>query len=130
MQQLEHVGNSKGSTNRVEALREDLRMAVAKVHPRAGDIIFLKPKNDSIEISAQFAAFLADSLKQVIPPGVGLVIMPTADFSVFRSIKEPDYKKATESVEEYPSNPEDSYLYGFSQGWHIAREQIVEALNV
>ena len=82
MRTLESVGESSGDANRVEDLRRDLRMEFLKVAPRPGDIVIVRPSNGSLELTRQYAEFIIDSLKRVVPPGVNVIVFPHQQLSI------------------------------------------------
>jgi hypothetical protein len=76
------MGEEKVSVSRIEALRQALRMEFLKISPKAGDVVVVRPSDGSLELVQQYAEFIIDSLKRVVPPGVNVIVFPHQQLSI------------------------------------------------
>jgi hypothetical protein len=115
------MGNETATGNRVEALREDLRVDVKKLTPAKGDVLIVSPRNPRYILSEQYVEFLHDGLKKVA--NGASVIIATDQLSKLNNIKPP----SNEQIDMHYDSPIQKVV--FMEGWHAAMETVTKVLN-
>lgn len=121
MSDMESVGNETSAVNRIEALRDDLRVDVKKLTPTKGDLLIVSPRNPRYIFTQQYAAFLGDALTKC--SNGAAVIIALDQLSKINNIKPPTQDEVYKFLDNYAET--ETYL----MGWKAAMETVTKVLS-
>lgn len=96
----------------VKFLEPLLKVEVERVSPMAGDVLVIRPKDRHSRFTPEYAAWLRESLPEVMPPGVKAMII-SDDATRFSVLSPDDYR-----IEDFYRTSDEYNAY--VRGWHAA----------
>lgn len=96
----------------LRVVKQETKVAVDAVKPEPGDILIIHPKRSDEKFSDDFCKWLADTMPEVLPPGVKALILANDSTTI-------EKLQPNEAV-DLPGNPAEAYRLG----WHSAVEAL------